>query len=69
MDGDVLIDLSKPSFRGTGIKRSKITRDYACNVEILCTAVYVHMNKLQSAIDYRVIVKYQYHLIAKYNNV
>jgi len=35
MDGDVLIDLSKPSFHGTGNKRSKITRDCACNVEIL----------------------------------
>jgi len=35
MDGDVPIDLSKPSFRGTGNKISKITKDYVHIIKIL----------------------------------
>lgn len=67
MVGDVPIDLFKPSFHGLG---NKISNEIIIFSIWFATKIYIQVNyNLLYIIDYKVILKYQYLLIAKYNNV
>lgn len=69
MVGDVPIDLFKPSFHGLGNKISNEIIIF-CSSILFATKIYIQVNyNLLYIIDYKVILKYQYLLIAKYNNV